>query len=197
MTRRLAVALLLLLWIPPAEARADWLITPFLGYSFAGETNFLIFEEGVGRKLTLGASVALLSDGIFGLEVEVAHKPRFFEGNDPLGLVLTSRVTTLSGNVIVAAPLAVTRESLRPYLVGGLGLMQARSKHAAGLFPVEQDLLGLSIGAGAIGFITERTGLRFDLRHLKAISGEDGPFARPGVSRLSFWRVTTGVTIRY
>lgn len=197
MIRRLAVALLLLLWIPPADARADWLITPFLGYAFARETTFLIFEEGAGRKLTLGASVALLSDGIFGLEVEVAHKPRFFEGNDPLGLVLTSRVTTLTGNVIVAAPLAVTRESLRPYLVGGLGLMQARSKHAAGFLPIDQDLLGLSIGAGAIGFLTERTGLRFDLRHIKAISGEDGPFARPGISRLSFWRATTGVTIRY
>ena len=197
MIRRLAVALLLLLSIPPAEARADWLITSFLGYSFAGETTLLIFEKGTGRKLTLGASVALLGDGILGLEVDIAHKPRFFEGNDPLGLVLTSRVTTLSGNVIVAAPLAVTRESLRPYFVGGLGLLQARSKHAAGLFPVEQDLLGLSIGAGAIGFLTERTGLRFDLRHIKAISGNDGPFARPGISRLSFWRATTGVTIRY
>ena len=197
MIRRLAVALLLLLWIPPADARADWLVTPFLGYSFAGESTLLIFEEGAGRKLALGASVALLSDGIFGLEVDVGHQPRFFEGSNPFGLVLTSRVTTLSGNVIVAAPLAVTHDSLRPYLVGGLGLMEARSKHAAGLFPVDKDLLGLSIGAGAIGFLTERTGLRFDFRHVKAISGENGPFARPGVSRLSFWRATTGVTIRY
>jgi hypothetical protein len=197
MLRRLAVAVLLLVWTPPAEAHADWLITPFLGTSLAGETTFLIFEEGGGRKLTLGASVALLSDGIVGIEAEVGHTPRFFEGVNRLGLVLTSRVTTLSGNVIVAAPLAVTRESLRPYLVGGLGLMQARSKHAAGLFPVDEDLLGLNIGAGAIGFVTERTGLRFDLRHFKAVTGTDGPRARPGVSRLSFWRATAGVTIRY
>lgn len=197
MLRRLAVALLVLTWTPPAEAQADWLITPFLGTSFASETTFLVFEEGAGRKLTLGASVMLLSDGIFGLEAEVAHIPRFFEGNDPLGLVLTSRVTTLNGNVIVAAPLALTRESLRPYVVGGLGLMQARSNHVAGLFPVDQDLLGLSLGAGAIGFVTEQTGLRFDLRHFKAVTGAGGPFAREGVSRLSFWRATAGVTIRY
>jgi len=196
MPRRLTVALLLLLGTPTATAHADWLITPFLGTSLAGETNLLIVEEGAGRKLTLGASVALLSDGVLGLEADVAHTPGFFEGNDPLGLVLTSRVTTVSGNVIVAAPLALTRESLRPYVVGGLGLIQARSKHAAGLFPVEQDLLGLSVGAGAIGFVTERTGLRFDVRHIKAISGTDGPFARSGVSRLSFWRATVGITIR-
>ena len=197
MPRRPAVALFLLLGTQPATAHADWLITPFLGTSFAGETNLLIFEEGSGRKLTLGASVAFLTDGILGLEVDVGHTPGFFEGDDPLGLVLTSRVTTVSGNVIVAAPLALTRESLRPYLVGGLGLLEARSKHAAGFLPVEQDLLGLSVGAGAIGFVTERTGLRFDVRHVKAISGVDGPFARPGVSRLSFWRATVGITLRY
>jgi hypothetical protein len=197
MPRRLAVGVLLLLGTPSATAHADWLITPFLGTSFAGETNFLIIEEVAGRKLTLGASVALLSDGILGLEADVGHTPGFFEGNDPLGLVLTSRVTTVSGNVIVAAPLALTRESLRPYLVGGLGLMQARSKHVAGFSPVEEDVLGLSVGAGAIGFVTERTGLRFDVRHIEAISGVDGPLARPGVSRLSFWRATAGLALRY
>jgi hypothetical protein len=197
MLRRVAVALLLLAAAPPAHARADWLITPFIGSSLAGETTFLIFEEGAGRRMTLGASVALLSDGILGIEADVGHTPRFFEGDDPLGLVLTSRVTTVGGNLVVAAPLALTRESLRPYLLGGLGLIQARSRHAAGLFPVEQDLLGLTIGAGAVGLLTERTGLRFDLRHIKAISGAGGPFARPGVSRLSFWRATVGLTIRY
>ena len=170
MLRRPAVALLLLLWTPPATAHADWLITPFLGTSFAADTTFLVFEEGAGRKLTLGASVSLLGDGILGLEAEIGHTPRFFEGNDPLGLVLTSRVTTISGSVMVAAPLALTRESLRPYFVGGIGLIQARSKHAAGLFPVARDLLGVNIGVGTIGFVTERTGLRFDIRHFRSAS---------------------------
>jgi hypothetical protein len=197
MFRRLRVALLVCLCAPAAPARADWLITPFLGTSFASETNFLIFEEGAGSRTTLGASVTWLSDGILGLEADAGHTPRFFEGDDPGGLVLTSRVTTVGGNVVLAAPLALTRESLRPYLLGGLGLLQARSNHAAGLFPVDEDLLGLTIGGGAIGLVSARTGLRFDVRRIKAISGADGPFARPGVSRLSFWRATVGVTIRY
>jgi hypothetical protein len=126
MPRRLAVALLLCLCAPAAEARADWLITPFIGTSLAGETTFLVLEEGAGSRMTLGVSVALLSAGILGVEGEVGHTPKFLEGDDPLGLVLSSRVTTLSGNVLLAAPLALTRESLRPYLVGGLGLLQAR-----------------------------------------------------------------------
>ena len=197
MCRRLAIVLLLCLWSPPTTAHADWLITPFLGTSFASQSTFLIFEEGAGRKLTLGASVSLLGDGIFGLEAEVAHTPRFFEGNDPLGLVLTSRVTTASGSVIVAAPLALTRESLRPYFVGGLGLMQARSKHVADLFPIDENLSAVNIGVGAIGFVTARTGLRFDVRHFRAINTADDPGTRTDASRLSFWRATAGVTFRY
>lgn len=197
--QRPAVLLAFLIWTVPARADADWLITPFVGSSFAPETTLsspLVFE-GAGRKLTLGASVALLSDGFLGLEGDVGHTPDFFGGNDPFGLVLTSRVTTVSGSVILAVPLAITRESLRPYVMVGLGLMQARSKHAGGLFPVDRNLLGVNIGAGAIGLLTERTGLRFDLRHIKAASGADGPFAHPGVSRLSFWRGTAGVVLRY
>jgi hypothetical protein len=187
----------LLFLVAPRAVWADWLITPFAGGSFAPETTFLVFDEGAGRKFTLGASVALLSNGLLGIEADVGHTPGFFEGDDPLGLVLTSRVTTITGNVILAAPLSLTRESLRPYLVGGLGLLQARSKHAGGLFPVDQDLLGVDFGGGAIGFVTSRTGLRFDVRYMKAASGADGPFARPGISRLSFWRATIGVVIRY
>jgi hypothetical protein len=197
MPRRLAVALLLCFCAPAADARADWLITPFIGTSFAGETTFLILEEVAGSRMTVGASVALLGAGIFGVEADVAYTSKFFEGDDPLGLVLSNHVTTLSGNVLLAAPLALTRESLRPYLVGGLGLLQARLRHAGGVLPLNEDRLGLSLGGGAIGFVTDFTGLRFDVRHIKAISGSDGLLARPGVSRLSFWRATAGLTLRY
>ena len=194
---QLAALTPLLLACPAARAHADWLITPYVGASFAPETTFLIFEEGAGRKWVLGGSVALLSDGVLGLEADFSHIPSFFQGEDPFGLVLTSRVTTFGGNLVLAVPVSITRESLRPYLVGGLGLIQARSKHAAGLFPVDEDLLGVTLGGGAVGFVSDLTGLRFDVRHIKAASGADGPFARPGLSRLSFWRATIGVVFRY
>jgi hypothetical protein len=193
---QLSVLLSLIILAATRAAHADLLITPFAGGSFAPETTLLIPEEGAGRKFTLGAAVLLLSDSLFGLEAEVGHTPGFFQGDDPLGLVLSSRVTTVTGNVILAVPLSVTRESLRPYLVGGLGLMQARSKNAAGVFPLDANFLAVDLGGGAIGFVTDRTGLRFDLRHIKAASGADGPFARPGISRLSFWRATVGIVLR-
>lgn len=190
---------MLLVAVPPARAAADWLITPFIGTAFAGETTFLVLDQGAGRtKLTFGAAVALMSDGFLGVEAEFGHTPGFFQGDDPrTRVVLASRVTTLGGNLVIAVPQSITRESLRPYLVGGLGLLQARSADIIGFVPVVKDLLGLTVGGGAIGMVSERAGVRFDLRHLKAITGEDGPLARPGVSRLSFWRASAGVILRY
>ena len=186
--------------IAPAAASADWLITPFLGTAFSGETTFVAAPGAGQKKAMFGASVALLGTGMFGLEADVAHSPRYFQGDTPgcVGcIVLKSRITTLSGNVIVAAPIALTRESLRPYLVGGLGLLQARTDDLIGLRAIRKDLLGLTVGGGAVGFLSADAGVRFDLRHVKAISGEAGSLARPGLSRLSFWRFSVGVAIRY
>ena len=133
--------------------------------------------------MTLGASVALLGDGILGIEADVGHTPKFFEGDDPLGLVLSSRVTTISGNVLLAAPLALTRESLRPYLVGGLGLLQARSNNAARLFPLEEDRLGADRGRRRDRFRERAHGICGSTSGTsRPISGADGPFARDGVS---------------
>jgi formamidopyrimidine-DNA glycosylase len=44
--------------------------------------------------------------------------------------------------------------------VGGVGLLQARSKHAGGLFPVDADLLGVTLGAGAIGLVGKRVAIK-------------------------------------
>lgn len=189
---------LLLLALTPRAASADWLITPFIGSAFSGETTLLVLGSGAGqKKVTFGISGTLLSDSLLGIEAGVGHTSGFFSGNHPAALIQSSRVTTLDGSVIVAAPLSVTRESLRPYVIGGLGLMQARANDAVGIFPIEKDFLAVNFGGGAIGLLTPRTGVRFEMRHFKAASGANGPFAREGLSRLSFWRVSVGVTLHY
>jgi hypothetical protein len=194
MRRTLALVLFLSAGLP-VSAQADWLIIPFLGTTFKADTSFFIPEAGADRKLTLGGSVLLIGSGLLGLEADIGHTPRFFEGDDPLGLVLTSRVTTLGGNLVIAAPLALTRESLRPYMVAGMGLLQARSRNAGGLFPVDRDLSAVTLGLGALGFVSDRTGLRFDVRRIRSTGGEADAFGRP--PRLRFWRATVGVVLRF
>jgi hypothetical protein len=183
-------------WVPPAHAAAQWIVTPFIGLKMAGNTNFVDLDQGAGStKLTFGGSAGVLGDGILGVEADFGYSPRFFE-TDRGGLVFESTVTTLMGNVIVTTPRQLTRESLRPYVIGGLGLMRTTIDYVGGVFQVESNLLGLSVGGGAIGSITDRTSLRFDLRHFKNLSEEDAPVGF-GTTRLSFWRATAGLTLRY
>ena len=122
--------------------------------------------------------------------------PGFFENNDSgPGLVVSSRVTTLTGNVLAALPLSVTRESLRPYVTGGLGLLRASVDDLIGLNE-SGNWFGMQVGAGAIGFLTNRTGVRFDLRYARTFS-RDNTLLGERQAKLSFWRAAFGVALRY
>jgi hypothetical protein len=188
-----------------APAHADFIITPFVGKTFAAQTTFLLANVDK-QSWTLGGSAAWLSDGVLGAEIDVGYAPRFF-GDNPLfsEQVLPSvdfrepgsNVVTLTGNVLLALPLSVTRDSLRPYMSGGLGVLHAGADDLAGLETIDRNLLALSIGGGAIGFLNNRTGIRFDLRHIRSTSRDVDTTTLLTTPRLGFWRATIGVAIRY
>ncbi len=173
-------------------------MTPFVGSAFGGSTNIIVLSPSVGdKKFTFGGSVSFLSDGLLGLEAEVAHTPHFFE-NSRGGLVLQSRVSTVTGSLIAAMPIAITGYSLRPYLVGGVGLLHASSHGLIDINSFDSDLLALTVGGGAIGFITNKTGVRFELRNIRNLSPDDSTVTTSGRStRLSFWRASLGIVLRY
>jgi len=194
---RILVLAALFLSCHSVEARADFLITPYVGTVFSGSTTLLDLDTGAAasKHWTFGGSAAWLSDRILGVEADFSMVPGFFQNSGGTGLVTGSRVTTLSGNVIAALPLSVTRESLRPYVVGGLGLLHASAEDLINLNETG-NWLGLHLGAGAVGLITNRAGVRFDLRHSLALS-RDTTLRGERTSKLSFWRATFGVTLRY
>jgi hypothetical protein len=191
------IAFLLFLIAPaPAFAQTDLLIIPFVGGKFAGHTSIAIGEPTVGqKKITFGLSAMLLTDKFLGVEADLEQTPQFF-GPGFRETVTSSGVTTLTGNVIIALPRAITQESLRPYIVAGVGLMHARVSTTAGLLDTKSNLLGLDIGGGALGMISPRAGARFELRHFKNITNDTGAVSIGG-TRLSFWRVTAGLVLRY
>jgi hypothetical protein len=182
------------------DARADWLFTPFLGGTFASGTTFFIPElrGDLPKHVILGGSGAWLTrDRILGGEADFSYAPHFFETNDPNGLVFSSSVATFTINLIAAAPLSLTRESLRPYLVGGAGVIHAGIEDLPGFFTVHDSLAGMTLGGGVIGFVSQRTGLRFDLRKFRSFSRSADQVTLVRGDRLSFWRATVGVTLRY
>ena len=146
--------------------------------------------------MTVGGSAALLDDGMFGIEVDFGYSPRFFERKNSSGLIARSNVTTLTGNVMVAAPLSVSRDSLRPFVVGGGGLIHIGIQDVADAFPVSSNVVGINVGGGAIGPLTNRTSVRFEMRYFRTVT-EDQDAAAFGPSRLSFWRAAVGVFLKY
>jgi hypothetical protein len=184
------------------QARADYLFTPFFGGAFAGRTAFLNLQQGAGAtQLIFGGSAAWLSSGFLGFEGDFSYAPRFFERDNISesvnidGVIGESSALTLTGNVIVAVPSRVSGYSLRPYLVGGAGLM--RSSIPFELLPsVNDNSLGFDVGGGAMGFITPRTGIRFELRHFRTFGRQPNEANGEVSARLSFWRASVGVVIR-
>lgn len=179
------------------DARADYLFVPFIGGAFAGNTAFLNLEQGAGStQFIFGGSAAWLSSGFLGVEGDFGYAPRFFERDNLAGLILHSSVATLSGNVIVAVPVSVSDYSLRPYLVGGVGLVHSGITYLLALDPVSDNSMGFTLGAGAIGYLTPRTGVRFELRHFRTFEREANVASGEVLPRLSFWRATFGIVIR-
>ena len=186
----------LLLMSTRAET-ADRQIRPLVGVTFGGGTTFVDPESAVGTpNLAIGVSAVFLGE-VFGAEVDVADAPGFFESGDK-NLVHVSHVTTISGNVIVAAPHRLTEYSLRPYFVGGAGLMRVGTTTAFSVFDVSTVIAEVNAGVGAVAFLTNRIGVCWDIRRFQSVGTGTGTAGLSfGEERLSFWRAGMSVAIRY
>jgi hypothetical protein len=194
---RVGPAALALLLCSPVPALADWQLKPFFGATFGGSTTLVDLEHAAGKpNVAIGVSGVLLGETL-GLEADLDYGPGFFQSG-PQHLVVRSRVTTVTGNVVVAVPRRLTAYTLRPYVVGGAGLMRARSQDAFGPLSLASDLPAMDVGGGVTGFLTHRLGLGWDVRYFRSFGGRDqGRGLSFGAERLSFWRANMALAIRY
>jgi hypothetical protein len=176
---------------------ADRQVRPFFGATFGGGGTFLDPEETIGKpNPAIGVSAVFLSE-LFGAEFEVADAPGFFGPGDK-HLVIHSRVTTISGNVIVAAPRRWTEYWLRPYIVGGGGFMRVRTTTSFNVFDVSRVIPEVDLGVGVVAFLTNRVGVSWDLRRFQSIGSDSTEMGVSlGGESLSFWRATMAAVIRY
>ena len=188
----------------PAQASADWLFTPFVGSAFGGKANFgdfNNFEDEVERRVTFGASLGWMGNGIVGFEVDFGFSPNFFENTSGDGDFAfgDSNVTTLMGNLILGAPIGgQTGPGIRPYASGGVGLLRTKVDGGAFFNDLNTNDFGLNVGAGLHGFFTDNVGIRGDIRYFRSLQDNepDNEFDI-AVSDFDFWRATVGVTFRF
>jgi hypothetical protein len=197
MRRTGLLALGLLLVVRPAAA-AEKQIRPLVGAALDGTTTFVDLENATrGPNGVLGFAAVLLGE-VVGIEGDVGWSPGFFQkGNQHL--VLHSGVTTVTGSLVVAMPRRLTEYTLRPYLVAGAGVMHVQIDDYFGILRVREDLPALALGGGAIGFITNRVGVAWDVRRLGSLKGSTGGTGVTigGAGRISFWRASMALAFRY
>jgi len=147
-----------------------------LGVTFRGNTSIVDLQNATHlTHKEFGAAVTVLSKGLFGVEGVLSFTPGFFHADRPqrdgeslptAGLITSSYALALMGNVVVAAPRRYTEYFLRPFVSGGAGLLRASVTDSVGLASTASNArMGINVGGGAIGFLTQHTGVRFDLRY--------------------------------
>jgi len=195
-----AVALLYI--CAPRAAAAEWQLKPFIAGTHGGTTSFAFVRQApppVGNygHVAFGATGLFLGE-IFGVEADFGHTPHFFEGIEA-PLITDSGVTTLTGNVVVAMPRRLTQYTLRPYLVGGAGLMHSRIDTGPGLqTPLQtiSNFKAMDIGAGVTGFLSKHVGVSWDVRYFRSIDRTIEQGSSFTSEHLSFWRVNMALAIR-
>lgn len=201
---RLVVASVVTFVLTALPARADALLTPFVGRNLGGSASSPLSDfVGDQSKTSFGVSLALMSAGIFGVEGDLGYTPKFF-GTDlqvagvPVNLA-SNNVLTAMGNLTIGVPLeSHGGPGVRPYAVAGIGLIRQRLSLVGGLASYTASDLGYDLGGGVFVFVSRNIGIRGDLRYFRTLGGNtlsDLIDLQPGA--FNFTRASVGVTFRY
>jgi hypothetical protein len=174
---------------------AEWQLKPFIGATYGGSTSFVLVTDSTGHShLNFGGNATFLGE-IFGVEGDVGHTVNFFQGPEA-PLVIDSGVTTVTGNIVVALPRHLAQYTLRPYLVGGAGVMHIAADDLQGALPISSTLKTMDLGAGVTGFLTKHLGVTWDVRYFRSIDRTIENGQSVGPEHLSFWRANMALAIR-
>lgn len=191
--RRHITAAAFLLAFSATSAQADWLLTPYAGVTFGGDSP--------SRQINYGLSAAFLGAGIFGLELDASITPDFFDPSDDSDLddfegIDDSNVSTFMANLMIAAPSGTP--GIRPYASGGAGIIRTKATSVGNFFDISENSFGVNVGGGVIGQFSERVGLRGDIRYFRSVQDSDsGDDIDLDFGGFNFWRGTLGVTFSF
>ena len=88
--------------------------------------------------------------------------------------------------------------SVRPDVVGGVGLIRTNVQDAGQFFSVTtKNDFGFDVGGGVMGFFSEHVGLRGDVRYFRGFRGTNTNATGLALGNLQYWRGTAGVSFRF
>ena len=179
----------ILILVPAAPARADVVLTPYVGSLFGGDLP--------NSKAAYGATASFMGGGIFGAEVGFNWTPEFVPATASHGDV---RQASLMGNLIVGIPIGDSDQAghLRPYITGGAGLFRATQKESDFFDRIHSNDFAVNFGGGVMAFFTEHVGVRGDVRYFRTLTDDDpGSGVDFGFGDLNFWKWDVGAAFKF
>ena len=168
------------------EARAQGFFIPLIGYDYSGDSTCPDFTGCENKKLNYGVAIGRLGRST-GFEQEFAYAKDFF------GVHQGSGVLTIMSNFMIAAKIG----PVRPYVLGGVGLMKAHVDLGPGAFlSFTNNTPAWDVGAGVIVFIGQHFGVRGDFRHLYSFQNVEGLNLSTD-NKLDFGRASIGLVLAY
>jgi hypothetical protein len=177
--------------LAPVTASAQGYLTAFVGGNFGGDSGVSLDESVTDTSsLDFGARLGAMG-AIFGGEIDVGYTPDFYGKGT---IFDSSGVLTVMGNVVIGIPLG----PVRPYFLGGLGLVRRTVDYAPGegQGSVTDSRAAYSIGGGVNFFFGEKVGINADLRYFRNFSTGNS-FLDLSNDSFNFTRGSLGVTFRF
>ncbi|MEO5739135.1 MAG: outer membrane beta-barrel protein [Vicinamibacterales bacterium] len=185
----ITAVLALCILVPAAPARADIVLTPYVGSFFGGDIS--------GKPAAYGASAAFMGGGIFGGEVGFNYAPKFISagvGNPDIAQM------SLMGNLIVGIPIGDDDQAghVRPYVTGGAGLFRVSSKESQFFNHVSSNDFAVNFGGGVMAFFNENVGIRGDVRYFRTVNDNNpGSGLDFDLGTQRFWKWDIGAAFKF
>jgi hypothetical protein len=184
-----AALLAMLTLVPAAPARADVVLTPYVGSLFGGDLS--------GSRTAFGGSAAFMGGGVFGAEFGFNYAPQFVSAsvaNDDIAQM------SLMGNLIVGIPIGSSDQAghVRPYITGGAGLFRITSQESQFFDRVNSNDFAVNFGGGVMAFFSEHVGVRADVRYFRTLN-DDNPSGGVdfNLGDLNFWKWDVGAAFKF
>jgi hypothetical protein len=183
MHRRILLALVAVFFMA-SSARAEVILTPFLGAVFGGSTD--------ASHTTYGGAAGFLAGGLFGVEAEFGYVKDYFGTGAVPAALESNRLQSLSVNLILAVPSG----GFRPYGTAGISLLRPELTGRTGFVDLKEDKGGYNLGGGLLLGLGDHAALRGDLRYFRAFGNLEAG-AAVNLGTLDYWRGVGGLTFRF
>jgi opacity protein-like surface antigen len=179
--------------VMPLPARADGLITPFVGADFGGDAGDCAkLVPCTSNQLSYGLGLGFMIGGVIGFEAEVANAPHFF---GDVSERASNHVLTVMANVIAGVPI----RAVRPYASGGIGVVHTDISQSTGGVSraLTNNSVALDVGGGLIVLFAQHVGVRGDLRYVRTL--QDLAFQQLDLpnKQLQYARGSFGLVFRF